>query len=307
MTHPTEHVLSVSLGSPTRDYHFEWQQDGRTFLVERRGVVGGVMAAVKTIREMRDTVACFGVGGTDIYLGPIEANLITKEGKLMVPAAGSTRMVDGGAIKHSQEERLIEWLIANRPDIPIAGQPTLMPCGMDRFGMARALEAAGNSMVYGDLVFMTAQTPRVFTRLADLLETAKTIWDLFAKLGTSLSYPIGEKQNQPPEEKYPEYYHDAKVIAGDLLIIRRNMPKDLRGKVIITNTVTVENRQEFRDRGVRWLITSTPSFEGRSIATNMLEALLVTLLNKHPRDIEPAEYLAMIDRCQLGPHIERLN
>ena len=58
------------------------------------------------------------------------------------------------------------------------------------------------------------------------------------KLPFQFFYPTGKKQEQAPEPKYPQYYHDAEIIAGDFHFMRRFMPDRLEGKTILTNTVT---------------------------------------------------------------------
>ena len=52
----------------------------------------------------------------------------------------------------------------------------------------------------------------------------------------------------------------------------RHMPDDLRGKTILTNTVTLHNLDELRDRQVTRLVTTTPNLGGRSFGTNVMEA-----------------------------------
>ena len=42
----------------------------------------------------------------------------------------------------------------------------------------------------------------------------------------------------PDKAKYAKYYDWADVICGDYHMIRRYMPDDLTGKILITNTIT---------------------------------------------------------------------
>ena len=43
------------------------------------------------------------------------------------------------------------------------------------------------------------------------------------------------------------------------------------------------------------LITSTPNLCGRSFGTNVMEAVLVTLISKPPQEIKPQDYLEMLE------------
>ena len=53
------------------------------------------------------------------------------------------------------------------------------------------------------------------------------------------------------------------------------MPDDLQGKVIVTNTTTEHDVGLFKKARVKYLMTTTPVYEGRSFGTNMMEAGLL--------------------------------
>src|SRR2546428_7617 len=105
-----------------------------------------------------------------------------------------------------------------------------------------------------------------------------------SRLPIRFFYPTGEKQNQITP-KHGKYYRWAEIVAGDFLLIRRFMPDDLRGKVILTQTITQTDVDELRKRGVWLLITDGPDMGGRSFATNVLQGVIVALLNRRPEGI----------------------
>jgi hypothetical protein len=84
------------------------------------------------------------------------------------------------------------------------------------------------------------------------------------------------------------------------------MPEDLSGKVIATNTTTAADVEAFRQRGVRYLVTSTPRLEGRSFGTNMMEAALVAVAGKG-RPLTSEELEDMLAEFELTPTIQPLN
>jgi hypothetical protein len=84
------------------------------------------------------------------------------------------------------------------------------------------------------------------------------------------------------------------------------MPADLSGKTVLTNTTTESDVERFRKAGVRYLVTTTPRFKGRSFGTNMLESALVAVAGK-ARPLTREELLVMIREMDLHPHIEKLN
>jgi hypothetical protein len=84
------------------------------------------------------------------------------------------------------------------------------------------------------------------------------------------------------------------------------MPDRLDGKVIATNTTTLADVEAFRQRGVRYLVTSTPRLEGRSFGTNMMEAALVAVAGKG-RPLATDELQEMLVRLDMKPTLQRLN
>ena len=118
-------------------------------------------------------------------------------------------------------------------------------------------------------------------------------------------YPTGSKQEQS-KIRYTKYYQWADVIAGDYHFIASHMPEDMRGKIVVTNTVTAADVANLRERGVKTLVTSTPNLCGRSFGTNVVEAVLVALLDKPLAEIAPEEYFGLLETINFTPRVEHL-
>jgi ABC-type lipopolysaccharide export system ATPase subunit len=84
------------------------------------------------------------------------------------------------------------------------------------------------------------------------------------------------------------------------------MPFQLPGKVIVTNTTTADDVKMLKEAGIKYLVTTTPVFEGRSFGTNMMEAALVAAAGKG-RTLTHAELNELIDQLKLEPQIQELN
>ena len=117
--------------------------------------------------------------------------------------------------------------------------------------------------------------PFVVKTLNGLDRLAKLVAPTVTKLPFDMLYPTGQREEKVENPfKFAKYYREADIIAGDFNYIKRYMPNELHGKIIITNTVTGENVEELRTRGASMLITTTPEFNGRSFGTNVMEQLL---------------------------------
>ncbi|MFB0533344.1 MAG: phosphotransferase, partial [Anaerolineae bacterium] len=145
--------------------------------------------------------------------------------------------------------------------------------------------------------------PKIARQKVEIL--ARILLPILGWLPISFLYPIGEKQevNMP---KWEKYYRWASIIAGDFLYIKRHMPLNLEGKVIVTNTTTLADVELLTERGVRYLVTTTPRLEGRSFGTNVMEAALVAVSGKG-RELTAEEIEAMLIALDLKPTIERVN
>lgn len=296
-------VVSISLGSSARDHVARAEFLGRQVLVERRGTDGDIGRAIRLVRELDGQVDAFGMGGIDLYLQAGRRRYRVRDAVPIARAARETPMVDGSGLKGTLERRVISLLVDDY-GLDLRGKTALLVCAMDRFGMAQALVEAGCRVIMGDLMFgLGVPVPLYSLRSLDLL--ARVLAPLIVQLPFRLLYPTGERQkeNRP---RFEAYYRRSDIIAGDYLFIARHMPDRLDGKIVITNTVTRDDVEALRARGVSLLVTTTPDLEGRSFGTNVMEALLIALSGRRS-PLAPAEYEEMLDRIELRPRVERLN
>lgn len=299
--------MSVSLGSSKRDHKVEIDVLGEHFSIERIGTDGDLRKAGALLRELDESgaVDAFGLGGIDIYLYSKRGRFALRDGLKLMAAVTKTPVVDGSGLKNTLEREVIKALQSDER-FSFRDRNVLMVCAMDRFGMAEAFVEAGCKMVFGDLMF-TLGKDQVIHTIEELADYAEKLLPEISKLPIGFLYPIGKKQDMQPDVKYTEFYQNADYIAGDYHFIRKHMPPRLDGKTVLTNTVTKEDIEELRIRGVRYLVTTTPEFEGRSFGTNVLEAMLLAMIGKKWEEVVADDYLEMIRKMQLKPRIERLN
>jgi hypothetical protein len=298
-----KHVVSISLGSSTRDKSVVITLDGEPIRIERIGTDGDEVKARRLFEELDGKVDALGVGGVEIYLRLEGREYPLRSGLSLVKNVRQTPCVDGRGLKHTLERRVFELAapaLGFRPHY----RQAFMTLGVDRFGMAQAVAEVSDRVVYGDLMFALG-LPIPITSLRQLRVLARLLLPVIGLLPVSMLYPTGEKQEQITP-KYPRYWAAAELIAGDFLYIRKHLPADLHGKTILTNTTTEQDVELLRQRGLRWLITTTPRYEGRSFGTNMMEAALTAYAGKG-RVLTEAELNDLIDRLQLRPSVQRLN
>ena len=299
-----KHVVSVSLGSSRRDHKATVTLLGEEILLERRGTDGDIRKAIELIRSLDGKVDAFGMGGTDLWFYAGRKRYMLRDAIPIARAAQKTPIADGSMLKGVIERRVVEY-IRDEMKMPLAGKNALIVCALDRFGMASALLESGCNMMYGDLAFGLGIP--IFLRSFSTFQTLVTLlMPVIRLLPIKMLYPTGKSQEQVVP-KYGKAYAWADIIGGDCHFIKKHMPDDLAGKVIITNTVTKDDVEAFRKRGVKTLVASTPEIEGRSFATNVMDAVFVALTGRRPEEFTPSDYLDLISRLEIRPRVETLN
>jgi len=289
-------VVSVSLGSQSRDHRAQTTLLGVPFEVERRGVDGQFKAAQALLRELDGQVDAIGLGGVDIYLRCRDRRYALRDGLRLAQCLTQTPVVDGSGLKDTLEASVVHYLAAEQS---FRGLKVLVVSALDRFGLAEALVQQGAECTFGDKIF-ALDLDQPITDLDELERQAEKLLPELCKLPISMLYPVGPKQRQiEPNSLTRRYLQDADWICGDFHLIRRRLPERLEGKVVLTNTVTSEDVQLLRERGVDRLITTTPEIQGRSFGTNVLEAMLVALDGSSERQ----DYLRLLRDLQWKPRI----
>lgn len=289
-------AVSVSLGSSKRDKASVVTLLGQQISLERVGTDGDFDRFAQTFAELDGKVDALGVGGADIYVVAGRKRYAFRQILRAISKAKVTPLVDGSGLKHTLERETIRRL-QREGTFEFRGKPVLLVSGVDRFGMAEALEEAGAKVTYGDLPFgvgvnVPIRSYRAMERLARL------ILPIVTRLPIQWFYPTGEKQ-EARTPKYEKLFQEAELVCGDWHYIRRFMPERLPGKTILTQTLRKADLEFLAVAGVERAITTTPAIEGETFATNVMEAALVALLGP----LDEAGYREALGRLEWKPNV----
>ncbi len=302
-------AVSISIGSSKRDKSVQIELLGETVQLERIGTDGDIEKAARLYQELDGKVDAFGVGGTDLGLRVAGRWYRLHSIQKMVRFVHQTPLVDGTGLKATLEPRVAQSLA----DLRGLGKnrAALVTTAVDRWGLAEAALQAGYRCTFGDLIYSLG-IPIALHTARSIQVLAAVLMPVATRLPFHWIYPTGDSQGKR-KPSYTQYFSQADVVLGDCHYIYRNMPDDMRGKVVVTNTTTREDVETFRTCGVRTLITTTPVLEGRSFGTNMMEAaILAAAGRKEAVDYNrPGDYFSwmnqMVDRLQLKPQTQELN
>ncbi len=298
-----KHVVSVSLGSSKRDKKVEFQLGRETIVLERIGCDGDEKRAQAMFTELDGKVDALGVGGVELYVRVGNKNYPLRSGLNLVKNVKQTPCTDGRGIKQMMEGHVFQWVADQLPP-DISPRKAMMPLAADRYGLAESLDRAGFELVFCDLMFGLG-LPIPVKGLPRLRFLASILMPVVGLMPISMLYPTGHSQDEIVP-KYQKWFNYGPVIAGDFLYIRRNLPADLSGRIMITNTTTEADIELLRQRRLAYLVTTTPRIDGRSFGTNMLEAALVAYAGQG-RLLTDAELLALVNELELRPSVLKLN
>jgi len=216
-----------------------------------------------------------------------------------------TPIVDGVGLKNTLENKSAPFLAAKIDDyISRQGKKVFVVSGADRWGMSKSFLDAGYECTFGDVMFGMG-IPVALHTAGQLKTLAGILMPVVGRLPFEWFYPTGEK-TEKRIPKFQNYYQSATVVAGDCHYIKRHMPDDMHGKVIVTNTTTPEDVALFKQCGIKYLVTTTPVLDGRSFGTNMMEAALVAISGKG-RSLTHAEYDELLKKLKFEPQLQELN
>ncbi len=286
-------VISISLGSSTRNKSAELVFAGVPFRLERIGTDGDVHRAGELIAQYDGKVNAIGLGGMDRYLVVGHRRYEMVQVGRLARRAKVTPLVDGGGIKRVLEPLVLRRLVSDGR-LDVAGKRVLLMSGADRPGMAEVFPELGATVIYGDLLYAVG-VPVPIRSLRQARILAAMFLPFFRRMPMSVLYPTGKRQ-ESTKTKYPKYFRWADIVAGDFVFIGRYMPTDMKGKVIVTNTTRAHDVERLRACGVARLITTTPNIGGESFGTNVMEGVFITLAGKRPEEMTAQDYLQWAER-----------
>ncbi len=300
-----KHAVSISIGSSKRNKSVQVTLLGEQINIERIGTDGDMEAAALKYKELDGRVDAFGVGGGDLGLMVEDKWYPLYSVQPMVRFIKKTPVVDGTGLKNTLENKAARFVDAKIGDyVKKFGKKALVMTGADRWGLTRSFLDAGYECVFGDLMF-SLDIPIALHTDKQLKTFAALLMPIAGRLPFEWVYPVGEKQEER-KPKYGNHFQWATVVAGDCHYIKRYMPEDMRGKIVVTNTTTPEDTALFKKCGVKYLVTTTPVLDGRSFGTNMMEDALIAISGKG-RPLTREEYNEMLDKLAFEPQLQELN
>ena len=299
-------IVSVSLGPSSRDYAFTTELFGEKIHVRRVGADGNIQRARELVAQFDGQVDAIGLGGMNVYFRVGHRTYTHRQIQQVASIAQATPVVDGANLRNTLERWAIGQVAREHPGI-FSHKRVFVVSGIDRYGMAQVLGTYTHQIEFGDPIFHL-NLPFALRSFRQLDRYASLVLPVLCRAPYGRLCPVGREQDLRTPRGVKQFRH-AHIIAGDYVYIRRFAPEDLRGKTVITNALSAADLQDLKERGVESLITITPPFsdERPFVGTNVIEAILVSFIDRSPDQITEDDYLNLVARGELEPRVTTLN
>jgi len=299
-------IICVSLGPASRNYEFRTQMFGQEVRVRRFGADGDPAQAQELIARFDGQADAIALGSMSRWFRVGRHVCEQQQIRQIAEAAGETPVVDGIHLKRTLERWAISQIIRQNRDL-FAHKSVFVLAGVDRYAVAQVLSRLSDRLCFGDPIFHL-NLPLALCSFNLLESYAKWVLPSLCRGPYGRLAPIGPEQEQraPRGEKY---FAQADIIVGDFALIRRFAPDDLRGKVVISDSLSARDVDDLRERGVESLITLTPPLDANHpfVGPAVLEAIFVSFMDKPPAELTDDDFLNMIPTSGLQPHLTVLN
>lgn len=299
-------IVSISLGPSSRDYAFTTQLFGQEFHVRRLGTDGDEQRARALVARFDGQADAIGLGGMNLYFKIGRHTYVHQRVQHIASAAHSTPVLDGTHLKNTLERWAISELAGKEPDL-FRYKRIFFLSGIDRYALAQVLSRYTDQIFFGDAIFHL-NLPFALRSFGQLKRYARWVLPRLCRAPYNTLYRVGSTwgMHTPRGEKF---FKQADVIVGDITYIQRFSPDELRRKVIVTNSLSADDMETLKDRGVESVITLTPAFgdEHRFVDINVIEAMFTSLMDGPATDLTDDDYLGLVSRWILEPQITVLN
>ncbi|MGB9886717.1 MAG: quinate 5-dehydrogenase [Moorellales bacterium] len=296
-------AVSVSLGTSRRNFTVRLELFGQEIEVRRIGCDGDLRRLKAHLRELDGRVDAIGLGGMNFAYRVGNRCFPVPQAQAVRCLVRETPLVDGSLLKDTLERWVVVYLEEER-GFRWAGTPVLVASVLDRFGLAEEMYRRGARVLAGDL-FFALHLPGPFLSLPRFSGLARLLLPGIRWVPLTWIYPLGAAQNSAG--RIGRGLPPVAVLAGDLHLVLHRLPADLRGRVVLVNSLWPEEERLLRERGAAGIVTTMPAVGGYSWASNVWEAVLTALWGEELRQLTVPSLAARLVAAGLVPKVEGLH
>lgn len=299
-------MISLSLGPSHHDREYMIDILGEPFNVRRFGTdgdlgrvrmhVAGFDGKVDAIC-LQDMQLLFQIGGRLFKHHQIQQ---------VVETAHTTPVVDGTHLGHTLDRWAITRAMRHDPEL-FRYKEILFLSGIHQLPLAQVLSRATDRLIFCDPVFHW-NVPVALRSLPQLERYARLTLPYLCTRPYFRLVPKRPRANLL-SQYLAKLVGSADVIVGDVSTIRHVAPSDLRRKIIVTSSVSVDELDELRDSGVESVVNLSPAFDRARpfVHKSVIEGALGCRLGIDVAAATDDQYLDRVSEWDCKPQVFVLN
>jgi len=295
-------VVSVSLGSRTRDYSFRTGFLGERFEVTRVGTDGDAGTAMQVLAEFRDKADALGLGMVRDHYTVGTNRYAEAETRKLEQQALDTPITTGGKLREIVQEWTLRTAQAELGNV-FSNAKVLFLSGAHSYRLASILAESTDNLSFADPIVQFGIPSCLHTLDALELYAAGSHPILRVKSGRELIPSLAPL-------KFFNHLFLKRAIRDAHVVVATHYDQlshygraELDGKIVITSTVSGERIRELADKGVRLVLDCSIQPFAETVDLNAVEAMVMAALNKPAEDISHDDYLEIFTDLELAPRI----
>ncbi len=301
-------IVNISMGPRKDDYDFKTRFMKVDFHILRFGTDGDIDETAELLQEWDQKADAIGLGYIQFPYALGSKQLMAHKTRELRKLADrlSTPFTAGDALRTVTHEWSIRHIQYTQGNSYFNNSRIVFLSGMSNATLARALSEYTTNLMFCDPILENG-IPKFLTSMDDLKLYAGGLhsilkWvpsrrfsDYAMPLRAYTQFIIRRAIQQANVVVVP--YHDFYKFVGEFGIT------ELGGKTVITSTAYDDRIQFLRERGVDTIIDTTPKMLKKVVGVSVIEAMIMTALDKTPETLTSDDLLEVISDLRMDPRV----
>lgn len=300
-------IVSINIGSSKDDYEFETEFLGQEFHIRRFGVNGDMDQAAHMLLKWDKEADSIGIGGVKFPYGIGPKYLKKRHHEKLNDLADkiTTPVTTGFALRNVSMEWSLRF-VNHKFENYFKNAKVLFMSGMTSYRIAKVMSEYTDNLIFADPILENGIS-KFINSLSGLERYAQGSHEILQWIPSRRL-----ASSAIPTRAWNEYIMRRALQKADIIVIPsygfydyigKATIEELGGKTVITSTVTDEKVQFFKERGVDVIIDTTPKILERVVGPNVLEALIISSLERRRNQIRSDDLLEIISTQKMDPRI----
>jgi len=294
-------VVSVSLGSSSKDYEFQTRFLGEDFQVRRVGADEDEGKAWELLRRYQAEADAIGLGMIRDHYDIGSRRHVHKDTERLLKVVTRVPATTGADLRRLLQVRAVRH-VQRKLGNYFNNNLVLFLSGMINYDMALAMSDYTPNLKFADAVLDTG-APAILTSL-DQLE----VYARGAQLASSV-LPTERLSRLPGlsalrKETLTREMAKCHVIVGtfdDIAVF--GTPENLEGKTLITSAIDEDRLEFFKDCNVNLVVDVSPMLFDRVVGLNTIQAMILAALETSAEELSDHDLEEIVEELKIEPRL----